>query len=55
MPKSARDAGGDGVKDETRTVLDQIRAHEHGTALWWLGNAGWAVKSDRTLLLIVQS
>ena len=34
------------------SAIDEIRAHASGTALWWLGNAGWAIKSDDVLLLI---
>ena len=36
----------------TRQILKDIRAHRAGTALWWLGNAGWAIKSDGLLVLI---
>jgi len=35
-----------------RPVYHQIVAHAAGTALWWLGNAGWAIKSGGVLLLI---
>ena len=37
---------------EAASVIRQIRTHTSGTALWWLGNAGWALKSDNVLLLI---
>jgi L-ascorbate 6-phosphate lactonase len=36
----------------TASTIAQIRAHSTGTALWWLGNAGWAIKSEDVLLLI---
>ena len=36
----------------THPILDDLRAHASGTALWWLGNAGWACKSDGVTLLI---
>ena len=26
-------------------VLDEIRAHHSGIAVWWVGNAGWLIKS----------
>lgn len=32
------------------TVLDQIRAHKTGLAVWWVGNAGWLIKADGLLV-----
>jgi L-ascorbate 6-phosphate lactonase len=32
------------------TVLEQIRSHKSGLALWWVGNAGWLIKSDGVLI-----
>ncbi len=31
-------------------VLDQIRSHNKGLAVWWTGNAGWLIKSDNLLI-----
>src|SRR3954452_23416146 len=31
-------------------VLDQIRSHHKGIAIWWTGNAGWLIKSDDVLI-----
>jgi L-ascorbate metabolism protein UlaG (beta-lactamase superfamily) len=31
-------------------ILDQVRSHGSGLALWWVGNAGWLVKSGDLLL-----
>ena len=31
-------------------VLDQIRSHRSGIAIWWTGNAGWLIKSDDLLI-----
>jgi L-ascorbate metabolism protein UlaG (beta-lactamase superfamily) len=31
-------------------VLDQIRSHHKGIAIWWMGNAGWLIKSDEVLI-----
>lgn len=31
-------------------VIDSVRAHHQGMAAWWMGNAGWLVKSDETLI-----
>jgi L-ascorbate 6-phosphate lactonase len=31
-------------------MLDQIRSHHNGIAIWWTGNAGWLVKSDNLLI-----
>jgi L-ascorbate 6-phosphate lactonase len=38
--------------EHTRQIYEEIVGHTSGTALWWLGNAGWAIKSDGLLLLI---
>jgi L-ascorbate metabolism protein UlaG (beta-lactamase superfamily) len=32
------------------TLLDQIRSHRQGTAVWWTGNAGWLIKSGDVLI-----
>jgi L-ascorbate metabolism protein UlaG (beta-lactamase superfamily) len=31
-------------------VLREIRAHYKGIAVWWVGNAGWLIKSDDLLI-----
>lgn len=31
-------------------VVESVRAHHQGMAAWWMGNAGWLVKSDETLI-----
>ena len=31
-------------------VLDEIRAHHSGVAVWWVGNAGWLIKSGDLLI-----
>lgn len=31
-------------------VLRQIRSHHKGLAIWWVGNAGWLIKSDDLLI-----
>ena len=31
-------------------VLEEIRAHHKGIALWWMGNSGWLIKSDDLLI-----
>ena len=31
-------------------VLDEIRAHHSGIAIWWVGNAGWLIKSGDLLV-----
>jgi L-ascorbate 6-phosphate lactonase len=35
---------------QSSPVIDQIRAHEKGLAVWWVGNAGWLIKSDNVLI-----
>jgi L-ascorbate metabolism protein UlaG (beta-lactamase superfamily) len=30
-------------------ILDQIRSHHSGIAVWWVGNAGWLIKADNLL------
>ena len=32
------------------TVLEQIRSHHQGIAVWWVGNAGWLIKSGDLLI-----
>jgi L-ascorbate 6-phosphate lactonase len=32
------------------SVLDQIRSHTTGLAVWWVGNAGWLIKADNVLI-----
>jgi L-ascorbate metabolism protein UlaG (beta-lactamase superfamily) len=44
-------AGVDGEeRRSTARVIDQIRAHRSGIALWWVGNAGWLVKAGDLLV-----
>lgn len=31
-------------------VIERVRAHREGTAVWWVGNAGWLVKADGLLI-----
>lgn len=31
-------------------VLDQIRSHKSGLAVWWVGNAGWLIRADNLLI-----
>jgi len=31
-------------------VLDEIRAHHQGIAVWWVGNAGWLIKAGDLLI-----
>ena len=31
-------------------ILDQVRSHRSGIALWWVGNAGWLLKADGLLV-----
>lgn len=38
------------ASDSGNPVLSQIRAHNHGIAVWWMGNAGWLIKSDSMLI-----
>ena len=33
-----------------QTVLEQIRSHHKGIAVWWVGNAGWLIKADDLLI-----
>jgi L-ascorbate metabolism protein UlaG (beta-lactamase superfamily) len=38
------------AEDPTPHILDQIRSHRSGIALWWVGNTGWLVKSGDLLV-----
>jgi L-ascorbate 6-phosphate lactonase len=31
-------------------ILEQIRSHHQGIAIWWVGNAGWLIKVDNVLI-----
>lgn len=31
-------------------VIDEVRSHRSGLAIWWVGNAGWLVKADGLLI-----
>ncbi len=35
---------------EANAVLDQVRSHHKGIAVWWVGNAGWLIKADELLI-----
>jgi L-ascorbate 6-phosphate lactonase len=35
---------------EAAKVLDQLRSHNKGIAVWWTGNAGWLIKADDLLI-----
>lgn len=34
----------------SRQILDEIRAHSDGTAVWWTGHNGWLIKADGVLI-----
>ena len=34
----------------SRQIIDEIRAHKQGTAVWWTGQNGWLIKSDTLLI-----
>ncbi len=33
-----------------KRLIDEIRAHEAGAAVWWVGHNGWLIKSGHTLI-----
>ena len=35
---------------KSQNVLDEIRQHDDGLAIWWTGHNGWLIKSDGLLL-----
>ena len=37
---------------QDHAVLDEIRAHHSGIAVWWVGNAGWLIKSGDLVCLV---
>ena len=37
-------------RPQTHTVLKQIQSHHQGIAIWWVGNAGWLIKSGNLLV-----
>jgi len=34
----------------TPRIYEQIKSHQKGLAVWWVGNAGWLIKSDDILI-----
>ncbi|MGH7496570.1 MAG: hypothetical protein ACREOO_29825, partial [bacterium] len=34
----------------SRRILDEIRAHHSGIAVWWTGHNGWLIKADDILI-----
>ncbi len=36
--------------NRSQTVLEQIRSHHQGIAIWWVGNAGWLIKAGDLLI-----
>jgi len=38
------------MPEETVPLRDEIRSHEAGLAVWWVGNAGWLIKSGGLLI-----
>jgi L-ascorbate metabolism protein UlaG (beta-lactamase superfamily) len=34
----------------TKQILEEIRAHTEGTAVWWTGHNGWLIKADGVLI-----
>jgi len=34
----------------SRQILEEIKAHKSGMAIWWTGHNGWLVKSDNILI-----
>jgi len=39
-----------GLHPASAAVIDEIRSHQKGLAVWWTGNAGWVIKSDGLLI-----
>jgi len=35
---------------QSTRLLEEIRSHRNGIALWWVGNAGWLIKSGGVLI-----
>lgn len=42
--------GGSQAPTGPEPVIDSVRAHRTGLAVWWMGNAGWLVKFGDTLI-----
>jgi L-ascorbate metabolism protein UlaG (beta-lactamase superfamily) len=45
LPAAAAEPGAPAAR-----LVDEIRSHRSGIAVWWVGNAGWLVKSGDLLL-----
>jgi L-ascorbate metabolism protein UlaG (beta-lactamase superfamily) len=38
------------AQQSSPSVLESVRSHRQGVAVWWVGNAGWLIKSDGLLI-----
>ncbi len=38
------------TRTPSKNLVDQIRAHRQGIALWWVGNDGWLIKAGGLLI-----
>jgi L-ascorbate metabolism protein UlaG (beta-lactamase superfamily) len=36
--------------DLSAAIVEEIRSHKEGLAIWWMGNSGWLIKSDGVLI-----
>jgi L-ascorbate 6-phosphate lactonase len=48
LAQSAVPAESDKLK--VRRIIDEIKAHQSGMAVWWTGHNGWLIKSDSILI-----
>lgn len=37
-------------QNPTRRIIDEIRSHHSGVAVWWTGHNGWLIKADDVLI-----
>jgi len=35
---------------QNNRMIDEIREHKTGTAVWWVGNDSWVIKSDNLVI-----
>ena len=41
---------GEPISDNSKSIVEDIRSHNQGIAIWWTGHNGWLIKSGDILI-----